>query len=427
MQNAINKINNFYLKFSNKIITSYEKDLKLFLIKFFGSIFFLLLIIIIIAVLKPPVAPVDIITELTEYDTVRLTWIDNGKGDRYNIYRSTERMKGFQVVDSTQNLHYFDRGLQPDTIYYYKITSVRKNKESKFSEDVQVATRSVTSPQNVRLVEASNNYIKIEWSGSQTAERFTIYRTEDINLPRVFVGNSNNQSFTDKNLTPNKTYYYYVTQTIKGEETEQSSQLTAKTEIWECGDDILYAGDLYGTVLINNQCWFRENLRYETITGSWCYDDENENCGKYGRLYTFQTAVQGAESEGPQGICPVGWRIPTDEDYRNLEMFLGLSRELSNDFEWRGEDANVGDKLKISTMCTKRGEEFCGSSLFNILLSGYRSTAGAYRYIGTHSYLWTSTKFEDNPIRRMVGIDRGDVQRDTGSINNAHYVRCIKK
>ncbi len=426
MQKTLQKVNSAILKIFGKMAQSYDKNPKTFLIKFCVSISSLLIIIILIAVLRPPQPPVDIIAELTEYDTIRITWLDGGRGERYNIYRSTERVEGFQAVDSTSNLHYFDRGLQPDTIYYYKLTAVRGNKESKFSEDIRITTTGVMPPQNIRIAEAGNNYITITWDGNQNADRFTIYRTDDIARPRVAVGNTNNQYFTDRDLAADKTYYYYVTQTIRGEETEQSSQLIAKTKEWACGDDMLYAGDLYGTILINNQCWFKENLKYETITGSWCYNEEDENCGRYGRLYTFQTAVQGAEKEGPQGVCPVGWRIPTDEDFRNLEMFLGLNREDSNNYGWRGETSNIGDKLKISTMCSERGEEFCGSSLLNVILGGYRSTAGAYRYLGTHTYFWTSTKFEDNPIRRMVGLNQKGVQRDAASEENGHYVRCIK-
>lgn len=426
MKNTLQKINNFITKTFNKLLQSYDKNPKIFLIKFFTSIFLLLTLIMLVAILRPPAPPIDIIAKVTDYDTVRITWIDGGRGERYNIYRSTERVGGFQAVDSTSNLHYFDRGLQPDTIYYYKLTSIRRNKESAFSDDIRVSTGNVTAPQNIRITEAGNNYITISWDGNQNAERFTVYRTDDVARPRVIIGNTNNQYFTDRDLTADTTYYYYVTQTIRGEETEQSSQLIAKTKEWECNEDILYAGDLYGTILINNQCWFKENLKYETITGSWCYNEEEENCGRHGRLYTFQTAVQGAEEEGAQGICPVGWRVPTDEDFRNLEIFLGLSREDSIKFGWRGEDNNIGDKLKISTMCSERGEEFCGTTLLNILLGGYRSTAGAYRYLGTHSYFWTSTQFEDNPIRRMVGLNQKGVQRDTASSDNGHYVRCIK-
>lgn len=425
MQKLLNKTKNLLTTSFNKILVSYEKNSRLFLIKFFGFIFSLLFLVIVIAMMKPLPPPTDIIVELTEYDTARITWVDKEGSDKYRVYRSVNRVDGFQEITLTTNLHYFDRGLEPDTIYYYKIVSIKRNKESKFSEDVQVVTGSVLPPQNVMATEVGNNYIKIAWDGSQNAERFTVYRTDNISRPKAVIGNTNNEYFTDENLSANTTYYYFVTQTIRGEETKESSQLTVATKSWKCGDDLLYANDMYGTILINNQCWLRENLKYETITGSWCYNDEEENCGRYGRLYNFQTAMQGSTSEGPQGVCPVNWRLPTDEDFRNLEMFLGLSREESNDFGWRGEETNIGDRLKISTMCTERGGSFCGDSNLNIILGGYRSAAGAYRYQGTHSYLWTSTVRDENPIRRLLGINRRGIERDTGSKDNGHYVRCI--
>ncbi len=420
-------ISRFIGRSKKEIIVFYRTQKKLFFISI--GAFFLALIFLIIAIsfLRPPNAPESIIVDLTDFDTVRLRWIDSDSAESFNIYRSKEREEGFEKINTTDQLHYFDENLDPESLYYYKLTSVRRGRESSFSETLQITTDNITPPVGLSVEEVGNNFIKIVWDGSDRAERFTVYRADDVDRPRISIGNTNSPSFTDENLQSSTTYYYFVTQTINGEETEQSSQLTAATRAWSCGNEFYYDNHFYETILLDEQCWFAENLQYETLTGSWCYDDDVENCKRLGRLYDFNTAISGENGDQEEGICPEGWRVPTDEDFRNLERNLGMDRVDSNKFEWRGGDENVGDKLKISTLCSQRGSDFCGVTSFDLLMGGQRSTAGAYRYIDTHVFLWTSTLHNEEPIRRIFATERASIRRETASPENGHYVRCIKK
>lgn len=66
-----------------------------------------------------------------------------------------------------------------------------------------------------------------------------------------------------------------------------------------------------------------ENLNYET-GNSWCYDNDPSNCTTYGRLYTWDAAMNGEESSnnvpsGVQGVCPPGWLLPGYEEWKTLE------------------------------------------------------------------------------------------------------------
>jgi len=86
-----------------------------------------------------------------------------------------------------------------------------------------------------------------------------------------------------------------------------------------CSDDIEIEdnlhdtrdGNTYNTVVIGNQEWMAENLRYNA-TGSRCYDDYD--CQKYGRLYNWTTASY---------ICPSGWHLPSDEEWNALITAVG--------------------------------------------------------------------------------------------------------
>ena len=57
-----------------------------------------------------------------------------------------------------------------------------------------------------------------------------------------------------------------------------------------------------------------------------------------GRLYLWQTALI---------ACPTGWHLPGDEEWKTLEMYLGMSQSEADDISWRGTDE--GTKLKSTS------------------------------------------------------------------------------
>jgi len=73
-------------------------------------------------------------------------------------------------------------------------------------------------------------------------------------------------------------------------------------------------GYTYQTIRVGNYTWFAENLRYAS-EGSFCYNDQESNCAKYGRLYSIQEIL---ESRNKGELCPEGWRVPNDSMVTNL-------------------------------------------------------------------------------------------------------------
>lgn len=113
------------------------------------------------------------------------------------------------------------------------------------------------------------------------------------------------------------------------------------------------------TIKIGGKVWMAENLNIE-VPGSWCYDNNPENCKKYGRLYTYDAAIKN---------CPKGWHLPTDEEWSLLVNALG------------GEEV-AGKVMKLG-----------GNSGFNALLGGSRIPMGSFGLIGSYGCFWSSTKY----------------------------------
>ncbi|MCL2184039.1 MAG: hypothetical protein FWB85_11295 [Chitinispirillia bacterium] len=117
-------------------------------------------------------------------------------------------------------------------------------------------------------------------------------------------------------------------------------------------------GKKYRTVQIGEQTWMAENLNFKTNV-SWCYDDNDNNCEKYGRLYERKTAL---------GVCPAGWRLPTREECRGLVQTAGgrdiAVRALKSKAAWNSGSST--DEFGFSAMpggtvtCDEEGCEFEG-------------------------------------------------------------------
>lgn len=138
-------------------------------------------------------------------------------------------------------------------------------------------------------------------------------------------------------------------------------------------------GQTYKTVEIGNRTWFAENLNYET-SNSWWYDNSFANGDIYGRLYLWDAAMI---------ACPSGWHLSTDDEWKTLEMQLGLSQSEADQPGWRGTDE--GKELK-STSGWNNGGNGMDVVSFKALPGGYHK-AGDFSGLGHYSGWWSSTEF----------------------------------
>ena len=212
------------------------------------------------------------------------------------------------------------------------------------------------------------------------------------------------------------------------------SCMEAEEGTWACGEPVDYFGHSYATVQIGEQCWFAENLRTETYrTGEaivedpdgqgWAlsggaagaYNQSNATASVHGLLYN------GAAVTDPRGVCPTGWSVPSDFDWMDLEIHLGMDPWVAEEIGWRGDP--IGDMLKLP--------EYGGNneSGFSALISGARNEAGQYDHIGSWGVWWSDTPDGDSKLwGRELPAQWAVVQRESwdASTGVGFSVRCVK-
>ena len=207
---------------------------------------------------------------------------------------------------------------------------------------------------------------------------------------------------------------------------------------WVCGDSLAYQGYDYVTVQIGGQCWFAENLRatesadgelleagtpstwpgFQNGTGAWAYPNNHPlEEVVFGLLYNWFATVQG------DGICPSGWHLPSDEEWKDMETHLGIPAAELDSFGWHG--ANQGTELKA--VAEWDGVDMHG---FAALPSGgMHADQGHATSFGSEVWFWTSTTLPADSGKAMFrSLSSGEsrIQRHHTFKNHGASVRCLK-
>ena len=129
-----------------------------------------------------------------------------------------------------------------------------------------------------------------------------------------------------------------------------------------------------------------------------------------------------------QGICPPGWHLPSDNEWKILEGLVDSMYDIGDaewdGIEWRGYDA--GQNLKSTIMWDSDGNG-TDSYGFTAFPGGGMGPGGAFAFLGTDAYFWTSTMYSgDLAWGRGLHFSEDRVYRGWDYKDTGFSVRCLK-
>lgn len=193
----------------------------------------------------------------------------------------------------------------------------------------------------------------------------------------------------------------------------------------------------YTEIAIGDQVWLKENIRenylndtteipivtnplqWSKMTTPACcfYNNDPEIDKDYGLLYNWYAVNTGK-------LCPVGYHVPSDDEWKELERFIGMNDSIVNGIQDRG---NVAYKLKAKGKWDEYEPDDFNITGFSAMPAKSRWSEG---YFSLHwiesTAFWTISKFEGYRCFRSLSSDREGIHRSGTYKESGMSVRCIK-
>jgi uncharacterized protein (TIGR02145 family) len=214
-------------------------------------------------------------------------------------------------------------------------------------------------------------------------------------------------------------------------------------------------GQYYKTVKIGEQVWMAENLNYDpgdvSSMGSYatnvCYGNEPENCAKYGRLYSWQVAMNDRTcaygssckpSGTVRGLCPEGWHLPSFDEFVTLVEPMASGKNVYDSTDGTGRYYDAGKMLKSQTgwKPSSFGASYSQNSNesgFTALPAGGFDGMREFSQIETHAFFWSASEYNgkydyENNVAYDLEFENSGYVADLGPLtkSNVASVRCIQ-
>lgn len=184
----------------------------------------------------------------------------------------------------------------------------------------------------------------------------------------------------------------------------------------------------YKTVQIGEQRWMAENLRYK-LKGSHCYKKNETICKKHGRLYSwassmmlvdfYNSAIAKETVTMVHDICPKGWRVPTNKDWKKLNYYVtklgysdGAGLSLKSKEGWDRE-------LRLPAGSDEFG--------FNALPAGEMNYGGEFMDLGASTQFWAANEYDAyGAYFWRITYDSRLFEKVYDAKDNSFSVRCVE-
>jgi uncharacterized protein (TIGR02145 family) len=213
--------------------------------------------------------------------------------------------------------------------------------------------------------------------------------------------------------------------------TQQAAQSFEQNSAQSLIQDI--EGNVYRTVKIGDRVWLAENLRSTKfqdgtpVNTGFVPDDNDKNLSSYGRLYDWN------DVSNSRNICPAGWRVASDEDWKSLEAAIGIAESDLDKEGWRGEK-DVAITLKAAqpnTLFKRFDQSQVNKYKFSATPAGVK-LGNWYITQGMYTEFWTSSNAtEKEAFARTLAYSwwnshKGEIRRTKLKKSYMLSVRCVK-
>ena len=197
-------------------------------------------------------------------------------------------------------------------------------------------------------------------------------------------------------------------------------------------------GKNYNTITIGGQSWLAENLAFlPDVSPPWeesyidslfyVYGYEGTSVSEakaginyqtYGALYNWPAA---------RASCPPGWHLPTDDDWKQLEMAIGMRQIQADSTDFRGTDE--GKKIKATSGWFYNGNG-TNETGFSALPAGYRNHLNSFYGVELTGLWWSDTEYigTSGSLAWCRGLTYSNamIKRFYDWKERGYSIRCVK-
>lgn len=208
-------------------------------------------------------------------------------------------------------------------------------------------------------------------------------------------------------------------------------------------------GNHYNAVWIGGKLWMKENLRttkfpdgtnielghhtnnYESLR--FAPNSDESIVSTYGYLYNWLAVMHGSNSSnanpsGVQGICPNGWHVPSEAEWKQMLDYVNSQTEYRsggyNLYIAKALASKTGWQTSTDPYTVGNNQSANDAIGFSAYPAGFALSDPAF--FGTHARFWSSTESSDNAFSPYLFYNYGSVNYDNKRKDYASSVRCVR-